>query len=133
VFDRPGLLWLFRYLAGRRLIGAVDGFECVELVFEYDEDHAGNLVSIFTDGPRRGLVAFGGGYADGQLPAEAEPMPYPTSSSSNGSGGAALPPMKIVTLEEFASDHTEPCARCAGTGRYGHLGVCFACEGTGEE
>ena len=58
VLDRPGLLRLFRHLAGRRLVGAVDGIDCVELVFEPDE-HDGNLVTIFTEGRERGWVAFG--------------------------------------------------------------------------
>ena len=56
---RAGLLRLFRSLGGRTLVGAVDGRDCVELVFDDSDDIGGNLVSIFTDGRRRGQVAFG--------------------------------------------------------------------------
>lgn len=59
VLDREGLLRLFQRVAGRRLIGAVDGFDCVELVFE-DPDSAGqNLVTIYTDQHERGQVLLG--------------------------------------------------------------------------
>ena len=34
VLDTAGLLELFRRVAGRELVGVVDGFGCVELVFE---------------------------------------------------------------------------------------------------
>jgi hypothetical protein len=60
VADREGLLAIFAELAGRRLLGVVDlPGEGLELVFA-DDGTGGNLVTIFTDGPRAGLVAFGG-------------------------------------------------------------------------
>jgi hypothetical protein len=59
VLDHRGLLRLFRQVAGRRLIGPVDGVGCVELVFEDPDDQGGNLVSIFTDGRDRGTVTLG--------------------------------------------------------------------------
>jgi hypothetical protein len=59
VLNQAGLLHLFRHLAGRRLLGAVDGGDCVELVFEPAEPGDGNLVSIFTQGYWTGHVAFG--------------------------------------------------------------------------
>jgi hypothetical protein len=61
VLDREGLLALFGSLRDRRLVGVVDGGDCIELAFEHDESgDRRNLVSIFTEGRRRGLVAFGG-------------------------------------------------------------------------
>ena len=55
--DTEGLLELFSRVAGRRLVGVVDGMGVVELVFEGD---GGNLVSICTDhGRHTGLVMLG--------------------------------------------------------------------------
>ncbi len=59
VLDTTGLLRLFRHLAGRKLIGAVNGIGAVELVFEQRDGQDGNLVTIFTEGERCGWVAFG--------------------------------------------------------------------------
>lgn len=59
VADREGLLAISAQLSGRRLLGVVDlPGEGLELVFE--DAGGGNLVTVFTDGPRAGLVAFGG-------------------------------------------------------------------------
>jgi hypothetical protein len=54
--DLAGLLELFRGLAGRRLLGAVDGGGWLELVFEGDD---GNLVSFGTEPPFLGRVEHG--------------------------------------------------------------------------
>jgi hypothetical protein len=59
VLDQAGRLRLFQHLAGRRLLGAVDGGSCVELVFEPAGPGNGDLISIFTDGYWTGHVAFG--------------------------------------------------------------------------
>jgi hypothetical protein len=60
VLDTDGLLGLFSQLAGRRLLGVVDGCGCLELVFDDPDRVGGNLVSIFTDAGRHtGLVALG--------------------------------------------------------------------------
>jgi hypothetical protein len=101
VFDRAGLLRLFWRLSGRTLVGAVDGGDCVELVF--DPNETGNLVTIFTDGRRRGLVAFGG------------------VCREMVDQGYGRPPNR----------ETSVCVRCRGTGEFGHLGVCFRCNGSG--
>jgi hypothetical protein len=74
VRDTAGLLALFRRVAGRRLVGAVDGFGCVELVFDDPDGQGGNLVTVFTEGGRAGIVALGfvapelidAGYCDGR-------------------------------------------------------------------
>jgi hypothetical protein len=83
------LLAALRAYSGRRLLGVVDGGDCVELVFE-DESQT-NLVSLFT-GSRIGLVAFGGvsdpvGYVAGRWrpemtrpPVGLAPAAAPTSS-----------------------------------------------------
>lgn len=47
-------------LAGRRFLGAVDGGDCLELVFADAGPGRCNLVSIFTAGAHAGVVAFGG-------------------------------------------------------------------------
>jgi len=52
VLDAPGLLNLFSEVAGRRLLGVVDGFGVVELVFEDPDDEGRNLVSICCDDGR---------------------------------------------------------------------------------
>ena len=52
------MLELFGRLQGRRLLGVVDCNDCLEVVFE-ESDAAGNLVTLYTDGRRAGLVAFG--------------------------------------------------------------------------
>ena len=59
VLDTDGLVRLFRELAGRTFLGPVDGFGCVELVFDDRDGKGGNLVTIFTEGRERGRVAFG--------------------------------------------------------------------------
>jgi hypothetical protein len=59
VLDQRGLLGLFDELTGRKLVGAVDGFDCVELVFDDPERRGGNLVSIFTGGTHKGRIAHG--------------------------------------------------------------------------
>jgi hypothetical protein len=59
VLAREGLLRLFASLAGRTFLGAVDGMDCVELVFSDPDERGGNLVSIFTDGRDRGRIAHG--------------------------------------------------------------------------
>ncbi len=59
VLDREGLIRLFRRVSGRRLVGVVDGFDCVELVFEDPDGIGENLVSVFTDGRRLGNVCLG--------------------------------------------------------------------------
>jgi hypothetical protein len=60
VLDTEGLLRLFAQVAGRRLVGVVDGGGWVELVFS-DDGPGGNLVSIGTDAGRHtGLVELGG-------------------------------------------------------------------------
>ncbi len=59
VLDHDGLLGIFGLLTGRRLLGVVDCRDCLELVFE-EAQHAGNLVSIYTDSGRHtGRIAFG--------------------------------------------------------------------------
>jgi hypothetical protein len=55
VHDREGLLRLFRELVGRKLIGTVDGHECVELVFDDPAGQGGNLVTISPRGRAVGL------------------------------------------------------------------------------
>ena len=72
VLDHNGLLGLLRHARGRRLLGVVDGFGCVELVFDDPRRRGDNLVTIMTAGPNRGLVYLGsiarelidGGYCD---------------------------------------------------------------------
>jgi hypothetical protein len=59
VLDTDSLVRLFSELAGRTFLGPVDGFGCVELVFDDRDDKGGNLVTIFTEGRERGRVAFG--------------------------------------------------------------------------
>jgi hypothetical protein len=59
VLDTDGLIRLFTELAGRTFLGPVDGFGCVELVFDDLDEKGGNLVTIFTEGHERGRVAFG--------------------------------------------------------------------------
>jgi hypothetical protein len=59
VLDREGLLALFGSLRDRRLVGVVDGGDCIELVLQHIEPHDRNLVTIFTEGRWRGQVAFG--------------------------------------------------------------------------
>ena len=59
VQDLKGLVELFGHVAGRKFVGPVDGLNCLELVFEDPDDKGDNLVSIFTDGYHRGLVALG--------------------------------------------------------------------------
>ena len=57
--DTDALLALFSKVAGRRLLGVVDGCGCVELVFE--DAGGGNLVTLYTDyGAHTGTVALGG-------------------------------------------------------------------------
>jgi hypothetical protein len=57
--DTRALLALFSKVAGRRLLGVVDGCGCVELVFE--DTGGGNLVTLYTDyGWHTGTVALGG-------------------------------------------------------------------------
>lgn len=58
VLDHGGMLDLFGRLQGRRLLGVVDCNDCLELVFE-ESDASGNLVTLFTNGRRGGIVAFG--------------------------------------------------------------------------
>jgi hypothetical protein len=55
--DGDGLLEVLGRVADRRFVGAVDGFGCVELVFEGSDE---NLVSIYTQGLHAGRVALGG-------------------------------------------------------------------------
>ena len=59
--DHDALLCLFRKLAGRRLVGVVDGGvgEWVELVFDDPDGQGDNLVSIDTSGPHVGWVSLG--------------------------------------------------------------------------
>jgi hypothetical protein len=73
VSDVDGLVRLLREVAGRRFVGPVDGYGCVELVFDdAGGGESGNLLTIFTEGEWRGLVALGfvsrelidSGYAD---------------------------------------------------------------------
>lgn len=59
VLDLDGLVALFRQVAGRKFIGPVDGYDCLELVFEDPDDRGGNLVSIYTEGRYRGNVFLG--------------------------------------------------------------------------
>ena len=59
ITDLPGLVRIFRHLRGRRLVGVVDCFDGIELVFEPGEVAEGNLVTIFTEGRFGGQVAFG--------------------------------------------------------------------------
>jgi hypothetical protein len=59
VLDTDGLIRLFTELAGRTFLGPVDGFGCVELVFDDRDEQGGNLVTIFTESHERGRVAFG--------------------------------------------------------------------------
>jgi hypothetical protein len=60
VLDAQGLIALFREVEGRRLIGVVDAFGVVELVFD-DSRPGGNLVCIYADdGRNTGLVTLGG-------------------------------------------------------------------------
>lgn len=59
VLDRRGLVDVFNANAGRRFVGAIDCGDCLELVFEDRGEAGGNLVTIFTAGRRRGLVAQG--------------------------------------------------------------------------
>ena len=60
VLDTQGLLQLFSQVAGRRLVGVVDGFGVVELVFDDPQEQGSNLVSIFADAGRHtGTVALG--------------------------------------------------------------------------
>lgn len=59
VLDHQGLVHLFRQLEGWRFLGVVDCRDCLELVFE-EAQHAGNLVTVYTDSGRHtGRVAFG--------------------------------------------------------------------------
>jgi hypothetical protein len=56
--DTDALLALFSKVAGRKLLGVVDGRGCVELVFE--DTGGGNLVTLYTDyGVHTGTVALG--------------------------------------------------------------------------
>jgi hypothetical protein len=59
VLDTDGLVRLFREVAGCTFLGPVDGFGCVELVFDDHDGKGGNLVTIFTEDRERGRVAFG--------------------------------------------------------------------------
>jgi hypothetical protein len=59
VLDREGLVRLFQQVRGRRLVGVVDGCDCIELVFEDPDDVGQNLVTIETDGRYRGNVLLG--------------------------------------------------------------------------
>jgi hypothetical protein len=59
VLDTDGLIRVFRELSGRTFLGPVDGFGCVELVFDDRDDAGRNLVTFFTEGRQRGRVAFG--------------------------------------------------------------------------
>jgi hypothetical protein len=61
VLDAQGLLELFSRVAGRKLLGVVDGIGVVELVFADDaEDPGKNLVSICCNhGRHTGLVLLG--------------------------------------------------------------------------
>jgi hypothetical protein len=52
ILDAEGLLYLFSKVAGRRLLGVVDGFGVVELVFEDPDGEGRNLVSICCDSGR---------------------------------------------------------------------------------
>ena len=59
VLDGPGLIALFRQVEGRTLLGVVDGFGVVELVFS--GERGANLVCIYcNDGRNTGLVSLGG-------------------------------------------------------------------------
>lgn len=63
VLDHGGLIELFGCLEGRKLLGAVDCGDCVELVFDDLEpgENFANLISIYTDAGRHtGRVALGG-------------------------------------------------------------------------
>jgi hypothetical protein len=60
VLDVEAMLELFGRVAGRRLLGVVDGCGVVELVFSDDAGEGSNLVSICCDhGRHRGLVLLG--------------------------------------------------------------------------
>lgn len=59
VLDDRGLLRLFRAVEGRRLLGVLDCEGAIELVFSEDRERP-NLVTFYTDGCYRGLVALGG-------------------------------------------------------------------------
>jgi hypothetical protein len=60
VLDAQGLLELFSRVAGRKLLGVVDGLGVVELVFADDARDSANLVSICCDyGRHTGLVLLG--------------------------------------------------------------------------
>jgi hypothetical protein len=59
VLDKEVLLVALNGAGGRRFLGAVDGGDAVELVFENVRRHP-NLVSIYTDCRRAGAVEVGG-------------------------------------------------------------------------
>lgn len=60
VLDGAGLVALFRKVEGRRLLGVVDAFGVVELVFD-DDRPGGNLICLYCDdGRNTGLVSLGG-------------------------------------------------------------------------
>lgn len=58
--DHDGLRRALQELAGRCFLGAVDGGDCIELVFADAGPGHCNLVTIHTSGLYAGVVAFGG-------------------------------------------------------------------------
>jgi hypothetical protein len=57
--DADALMRALDAVAGRRLLGVVPSYDCIELVFT-DGEPRGNLVSIYVRGRMAGRVAFGG-------------------------------------------------------------------------
>jgi hypothetical protein len=56
VLDCAALVEIFNRNAGRRLVGAIDCGDCLELIFEDRERKRANPVSVYKSGRRRGLV-----------------------------------------------------------------------------
>jgi hypothetical protein len=57
--DRPTLVRALRKVAGRRFLGVIEVYDCIELVFD-DGEPGGNLVTVYTEGRPAGHVALGG-------------------------------------------------------------------------
>jgi hypothetical protein len=119
VLDPAGLAELFNQNAGRRFVGAIDCGDCVELVFEERERKGAdaNLISVYTSGPRRGLVFLGfvsqvlidDGYGSPGMDEGIERKPTPCSDSAPLPGDDGFPGWlfgvrlrELITAAEYA-------------------------------